>query len=383
MNDQLEHLRKKHKQLMVVIGETLSRLYGEKAVSFRYEAEGGSDEKEVEKLMRLECYLRERIERYEEIFGDEDADGDEASCADECDACEGCGGEAEKTEENEEPAVEEALEVHEVAPGKPLEPVVEAAVPEEALREEPDEEECCRCCMGEDAPPVTPDAPEATLPVQEPEESISIIDIAAKADLASDAERRIFEKGALALQKGNEREKEMAVGQISHVKDKKALRKVYEIALDDESPAVRLAVVKQIARSDDDDNEGLFRKAAGDAEAKIRVAAVKGIASFASERRQAFFEELMSSKDPEIRGLAVTYLGIYYGKEGIKKAREAVLDESPYVRKSLLDMVSVVKPEGALATVKDMLSDKDGEVRKAAEEALDRLISERKKGGKK
>ncbi|MBF0217670.1 MAG: HEAT repeat domain-containing protein [Candidatus Omnitrophica bacterium] len=362
MNEQLESLRKKHKQLMVVIGETLSRLYSQKAVSFRYEDESGSDEKEVEKLMRLESYLRERIGRYEEVFGDGDED-DEDCCADECDACEGCE-EEEKTDENEEPASEEALEVHEIEPEKPV------------------EEECCRCCMEDSAPHEEPVSSEVSLPVREPVEDISIIDIAAKADLASDAERRIFEKGALALQKGNVREKEMAVSQISHVKDRDALRKAYAFAMNDESPAVRLAVVKQIARSNDDDNEGLFRRAVGDAEARIRVAAVKGIGSFVSERRRAFFEELMASADQEIRGLAVTYLGIYYGRDGIKKAREAVLDESPYVRKSLLEMISVVKPDGGLATVKDMLSDKDAEVRKAAEEALDKLISERKKGRK-
>ena len=198
----------------------------------------------------------------------------------------------------------------------------------------------------------------------------------------SEADRRIFENNLKLLKSTEEREREIGIGQIAHLSTKNALRRAYGILLKDPSIRIRLAVIKSVTRMKDADALGYFDLGLSDPDQKVRIAALKGLGTHVSDKNGAVLQKLLQDKDEHIRALAVTYLGIYYGKEGVVKAIAAKADTSPYVRISLIELLSIVKPDGALRIVKELLSDKDESVKKAAEKALDKVMPERKKDSK-
>lgn len=325
MEQRVEELRQKQKKLTFALGDKIRRLYKSQGVRFLYTSEGVEDEEGVNKLIRLLDYLDERIEKFEEIYGqaDDQADGE----------------------------VEEAGELEQIQ--------------EERFSEAEEEE---------GAGSIT--RPQITAALDEgPREKESTLDsICRSARLESDAEERLFKKSLERMQKGTEREREVAVGHIAGITDKDALRKVYAFAMKDASSLVRLAVVRQVARTQDADNDELLLFGLKDTDIQVKIAALKGVGSWVSGRHQDFLGEVLKDGDEHARGLAVTYLGIYYGKDGVKKACAASTDQSPYVRKSLIDMLAIVKPEGALSTIKNLLSDNDKAVVSAAELALAKLM---------
>lgn len=359
MDHRVEELLEKQKKLTFVLGETLYRLYRSQAVRFLYTSDSVEEEEGVRKLVRLLEYLEDRIRKFEEIYGKEDEEEmtDEESEAERSlpereESAEEEPAEEEESAEEEKEMPEEGETSKEEAPGEEEAPLTESTAAEAAQLESA-----------------------AALAAQEE----IIKNICQMASFASDAEKRLFEKSIARLQKGSEREREVSIGQIANVADKAALRKVYEIAMRDESSRVRLAVMKNIFRMNDNKNEALFRLGLEDADPAVRMAAIKAVAGRVNNAHHSLLKELLSDGDPRVRGLAVTYLGIYYGKDGAKEANALSADESPYVRKSLLEMLSIVRPDGVMTTIKNLLSDTDEEVKKAAEDALGKFMTGKKK----
>ena len=340
MEQSLEELAQKQKKLTFLLGEKMRELYKSSAVRFLYTSEGVSEESEVLKLIKLLDYLEDRTQIYKELYCEEE----------------------EESPEEEEVEVEEKEEIKE----KPQEEV-------EIIEEEKIEVEDVQ--KPQDASP-------ETLPVQDNDkDEDDILQTVYKEPIfTSDTEKKLFEDSIEQLKNGTQHERELSISRIGRLADKNAVSKIYKFAMKDKSSFVRLAVIKQISRAKDEENKGIFELGLHDTDLKVRMAAIKGLASHVSDEHQALLERLLIDNDQNIRALSVTYLGIYYGKDGIKKAIAAcTADESPYVRKSLVEMLSIVKPEGGLRTIKNMLSDTDEDVKKAAHEALGKFMSSRKK----
>ncbi|MBF0571449.1 MAG: HEAT repeat domain-containing protein [Candidatus Omnitrophica bacterium] len=364
MDQHLQELKSKQRKLIFLFGEAVYKLYKSKEISFGFASEDRPKEQEIEKITRLLDYLDERITKIEELEDeDEEESEDDTAVYQEEDEIEDevedeleaeSAVEDEKEDEGEiqqEAVVEDEIELEETST---VESEVNKAVEEESSASSPFVEERIR--------------PDDTL-----------TRLLETASFNCDADRRLFEKNINQLSMGTQREREVAIGQIAHITPKDILHQVYEFAMKDESSLVRLAVIKNVSRMKQGEAEGFFDLGMNDADAKVRTAAVKGLGSHVSDRNRKILDGLLSDSDEHIRGLAVTYLGIYYGKEGVKKAITAWEDTNPYVRISLLEMLSIVKPEGALTVVKNLLSDKEQDVKKAAEKALEKLMPERKR----
>lgn len=431
MDRRIEEMRQKQKKLTLLLGEKVYRLYKSQGVRLLYTSEGVYEEEEVRKLVRLLDYLDERIQKFEELYGDDEAAGEE--CPEECESAETEIEEepvnaaeekaeeevseeeiAEATEEKVEEKVEKVLEEK---AGEGTEEVIEEEI-EEDEQKEVEEEKVCEEKIEIKEVFKEAEAPKAeevkieeptTTPAEEvneqPAKEVETVSVEAKvaqetavsavysgdwrdaldnifqtAVFSTEADRRIYDNSQKHLRNGSERERELAINQLAHISDKRALHKIYEFAMKHDSGAVRSAVIKQITRAKEVADEGLLKLGLSDADRKVRTAAIKALASHVTDAHQNLLEGLLKDNDPYTRGLAVTYLGIYYGKEGVQKAGALWNDESPYVRKSLVEMFSIVKPEKAITTIKNLLLDADNEVRRAAEAALDKLIPGRKAG---
>ncbi|HBR14152.1 MAG TPA: hypothetical protein DD723_01225 [Candidatus Omnitrophica bacterium] len=403
MAQHLQEIKLKQKKLIFLFGEIMYHFYKSQDVRFLGTSEGEAKEKEVEKLVRLLDYLQERIQKFEEIYDDEHPVG-----------------ESEVEEEEKRPVEEETSQGEEPPkvedPEEPIETEDSEVVEEESDKEasrcekvlEPEKEEQKNFVSpgavqnvveeslpsAENAAAATEECVSAEVAVKRAvaEESVRSVPLAREgfgdedilenifqtAIFASDAEKKLFKKNLEHLKKGNEREREICVSQIAHVTGKEALRKVYEFAMKDVSSRVRLAVIKNISRMKEGESKDFLELGLSDPDAKVRIAAIKSLGRHGSDKYRKILERFLKDSDQHIRGLAVTYLGIYHGEEGIRKAIMAWTDESPYVRISLIEMLSVVKPEGALTTIKNLLSDREEEVKKAAEKALKKLIPGRK-----
>ncbi|MEI6437173.1 MAG: HEAT repeat domain-containing protein [Candidatus Omnitrophota bacterium] len=389
MEQQLRELEQKQRKLIFLFGEKLFELSRTQDVRFRYTFEGESEKKEVDRLLTLMNYLEDRIEKLDDA-ADEEEEVEEAL---EEEAVE----EVEEVAEVEEPeGTFEVEEVEEAPKPRVKEPMITAVMLVEKAEEAPA------------VPVLTPEeaAEEVTVKVDNYEEDQigrvvkeevaieeavavphmpsrdALEDILHTGDFTSDADKRIFENNLKLLKSGEEREREIGIGQIAHLSSKAVLRRAYEFLLKDPSVRIRLSVIKSVTRMKDADAEGYFELGLADPEEAVRVAALKGLGTHVSPKNGAILERLLKDVNEHIRGLAVTYLGIYYGKDGVAKAVAAKADKSPYVRISLIEMVSIVKPEGSLRVVKELLSDKEDSVKKAAEKALGKVMPERKKDTK-
>ncbi|MBF0387274.1 MAG: HEAT repeat domain-containing protein [Candidatus Omnitrophica bacterium] len=417
MDPQLNALEQKQRKLIFIFGEKLFELSRARDVRFRYTFEGEDQRAEIEKLLTLMNYLEDRIESLgdpadQSVPADADEESDEVADA------QGAA-EAESSDDDEELLVSDASEEDDydgddsgaeeaVAPAgvpapvpvvEPLmvtEPEVVIAVPQPVPVAAPVSQEPLPPA------PVVP-AEEVIVKVDEYEEdqvnrvvaeevALELPGVAEKsgswdgleevlrtADFTSEADRRIFENNLKQLRSGDEREREVSIGQISHISSRKALRQAFECLLRDPAVRIRLAVIKSVSRMKDVEMEGFFELGLSDADDKVRIAALKGLGTQVSDKNRAILERLLKDADEHIRGLAVTYLGIYYGKEGVARAVSMKADPSPYVRISIIELVSIVKPDGALTVVKDLLSDAHDDVKKAAEKALAKVMPERKK----
>ncbi|MBF0123502.1 MAG: HEAT repeat domain-containing protein [Candidatus Omnitrophica bacterium] len=388
MEQQLEELKLKQRKLALLFGETVLELYKSKDVSFFYTSRGREKEQEVEKLVRLLDYLDGRIAKIEEIYAAEEEESDDEESEEE---------DIEEEELAEEEEVSQEDVSREDSPVEEESPVEEVVVEEEVL-ETPEpavvEEDHA---AAEDTMPGsvfgTDTVESAVNQVVDDESSASapfarerigrgntLDSILETASFPSDTNRKLFEKNIKQLSMGSERDREGAINQIAHITPKDVLLQVYEFAMKDESSLVRQAVVKNVSRMKEGESEDFFELGLSDADPKVRTAAIKSLGSHESDRNRRTMERLLKDQDPHVRALAVTYLGIYYGKEGAKKAIAAWTDENAHVRSSLLDMLAIVKPDGAITVVKNLLSDKDDNVKKAAEKALEKLMPERKRG---
>lgn len=341
MEQSMEELVQKQKKLTFLLGEKMYQLHKSLAVRFLYTSEGVSEESEVLKLLRLLDYLEDRTQIYQELYGEEE--GEESS-------------EEEESLEEEKEAPEEEREVEAVEKEMP---------PEEEIAQMPE--------------PLAGSS--GILPAQDNGggEDDLLQTIYKESSFASDTEKKLFEDSIEELKNGTQHERELSISRIGRLADKNAVSKIFKFAIKDKSSAVRLAVVKQVSRSKDEECNGILDLGLYDVDLKVRVAAIKGLASQVSDEHQTLLERLLIDSEQSIRALSVTYLGIYYGRDGVKKALTASTDESPYVRKSLAEMLSIVKPEGSLRAIENMLSDKDEGVKKAAHEALSKLMPAQKK----
>ena len=442
MEDHLQELRSKQKKLIFLLGEAVYKYCQSEDLSLDFLQEDGQAQQEIEKLVGLLDYIGERIEKVEsavpqsqEIIVEEEEESEEVEDLEEVEEDDADDVEDDAQEDAEE---EQELQVIEEPVMEQNTIVEDSADEEDALDEEEleddeevdieeDVEEDVEEDIQEDAKQdeeiaveaveIKEDVPDVLIhqkvwpsaPVSAPVKTTSSIEselnrivenenssssLFAKdkvrlddtltrlldtATFKCDADRRLFERSIKQLSLGNEREREVAIGQIAHSTSKDVLHKVYEFAMKDESINVRLAVVKNISRMKDEECEGFFDLGISDPNTKVRRAAIKGLGSHVSVSNCEILAGLLGDRDEHIRGLAVTYLGIYYGRDGVEKAQSAVSDASAYVRISLLEMLSIVKPEGAMTTVKDLLSDKDESVKKAAEKALEKLAPEIKR----
>ncbi|MBF0511515.1 MAG: HEAT repeat domain-containing protein [Candidatus Omnitrophica bacterium] len=392
MDDQLQDLKSRHRKLVFLFGEAVHQLYKSEDIRFIYSSGVGEKKEEIQKLVMLLDYLNERIMQIEpeetEVLAEEDEDQE-----DYFEEQEDAPQEEEKVPEDN--LQEEANEVQEDGLNEEKdEDLEEDVVPEEGVVPE-EQELLAENTILEDQEIVLEDTSaiesEVNRAVEEEcsasspfrDEKIKLDDtltcLLDTAVFTSDADRRLFEKNIKQLSMGTQREREVAIGQMAHVTPKDVLHQVYEFAMKDKSSAVRMAVLKNVARMKEGSSEGFFDLGMNDPDPKVRTTAVKGLGSHVSEGNRKTLEGLLADSDERIRGLAVTYLGIYYGKEGLQKAMTTWQDPQAYVRVSLLEMLSIVKPEGALRIVKNLLSDKDQEVKKAAEKALEKLMPERKR----
>ncbi|MBF0477922.1 MAG: HEAT repeat domain-containing protein [Candidatus Omnitrophica bacterium] len=382
MEQQLEELRLKEKKLIYLLGETMFNLYKSQGVRFLYTSAGEEKEKEVTKLVRLLDYIEDRIVKIEEIYNEEDAE-DEAECECECTECESEEMEDSAEDMAEAVAVEPDSEIILGEESPKQDDVV--ALAEKLLR--PDKEVELEVEMITPVEAVIMDTVEnistPDLPiVQETAESTDVLqNILESAVFVSEADKNLFEKNVKQYKKGTEREREVSINQISHTVSNEELKKVYLFVMKDSSVAVRLAVMKNISRMKENETAGFWELGLHDSDIKVRTTAIKGIGTHVTDAHREVLENLLNDNDPLVRGLAVTYLGMYYGKDGVLKALTAWEDESPYVRTSLIEMMSIVKPEGALLTIKNLLSDTDEGVKKEAEKALKKIMPERKREG--
>ncbi|MBF0479918.1 MAG: HEAT repeat domain-containing protein [Candidatus Omnitrophica bacterium] len=391
MEQQLDELRAKEKKLIFLFGETMYHLYKSQSVRFLYTSAGEEQEKEVTKLVRLLDYIEDRIAKLEELYAAEEEDEEEDSDEEETEE-EVVGDEEELSEAEtvESEAAEIETEKTQNAEPEKSDDVVSLAeqllVPDkeeqlnwvapnvaEIIEQEPEPIKETVAVAVEEIKPVEV---EAVKPV-EPKDVLE--HILKTAEFVSDVDKRLFEKNIKQLKKGTEREREISVGQIAHTLGNEDLKKVYEFVMKDSSLMVRQAVMKNISRMKDNEMEGFWELGLNDPDLKVRTTAIKGIGTHVTEAHRTTLEVLLKDSEPHVRGLAVTYLGMYYGKEGVRKAVTSWLDQSPYVRTSLIEMLSIVKPEGALTTIKNLLSDTDEDVKKQAEKALKKIMPERKK----
>ncbi len=391
MEDHLEALRQKQKKLTFLFGELVYGLCRSDDARFRPIAEN----KEAKKFLDLLDYLADRIDKIEALYS---VELEAEAQAEEDEAAGMAQPEAEPVAEDvpeAEGSFEEAAVEEEAAAAQEAitaEAPVEVAVPQEEAEAEPlpsvddvpaedEEPQITEAVEDEVNLIVAEENPSrSSLSRQRSEAADTLAEILETAKFSSSANRRLFEKNIKQLRMGTELEREISVAQIAHITPKAALHRVYEIAMRDESPLVRLTVIKNISRMKEGDAEGFFDLGINDPDPKVRAAAIKGLGSRVCEKHRKLLEGLLKDDDVHVRGLAVTYLGIYYGKDGVKKAMTSWTDDSPYVRASLLEMLSIVKPDGVLTIVKDLLSDPDQEVKKAAEKALEKLMPERTKG---
>lgn len=383
MEQQLKELELKQRKLIFMLGEKLFDLLRTDDVRFRYTADGIDRQKEVDKLLTLMNYLEDRIEKLDEQllaeeYSDEDDGDDEDAAAEEAE-------EAEEVEQNEESgsAPEPLAAVVLAVPCalKPLATAVAQEAPVALLPEEPEQEVIVKVDRYDEdqVNRVVEEevATEAAVPIAQGQDVLE--NILLTAEFTSDADKRIFENNLKQLKSGEEREREFSIGQIAHISTRSALRRAYEFLLQDPSIRIRLAVIKSVSRMKDADTEGYFELGLADTDEKVRVAALKGLGTHVSARNRAILERLLKDSNEHIRGLAVTYLGIYYGKEGVVRAIASRDDESAYVRISLIELLTIVKPDGSLKVMKEFLSDKSDDVKKAAEKALARIMPARKK----
>ncbi|MBF0503601.1 MAG: HEAT repeat domain-containing protein [Candidatus Omnitrophica bacterium] len=348
MEPQLQELKDKHRKLVFLFGEQIHQLYKSQDINFIFSPEGRLKEKEIDRLIRLLDYLDERISDLQEDGLEEDELEDEAWLQEEA-------AQEDKATLDEEEGLQQ--EAEESQTGEQI------SVVESEVKKIVEEENSIS-------------APFAQEKVRLDDTLTRLLDTAV---FTSDADRRLFERNIKQFSMGSVREREVALGQIAHITPVEVLRQVYEFAMKDESALVRMAVMKSISRMKEGDSAGFFELGMNDPDIKVRTAAIKGLGSHVSPRNGEILESLLQDNDQHIRGLAVTYLGIYYGKEGVSKAIRAWEDPSSFVRISLLEMLSIVKPEGALRAVKNLLSDKEEDVKKAAEKALEKLMPERKR----
>ncbi|MBF0569705.1 MAG: HEAT repeat domain-containing protein [Candidatus Omnitrophica bacterium] len=386
MEQQLQELKLKQQKLIFLFGEAVYQLCRSRDVRLLYTSKGKEKEQSVEKLEKLLDYTGDRIAKIEEICAEDEDIIEEAEAEEEgAVVAEEEEDVADPEEAEEEVVVGEAVPAEKEFPAEEFSPVAEIEVPEEELSLPVQESVLTVVQETETIEDEVREAVEEEQLVSEPlaREESGPDDILARflktAQFSSDAEKRLFEKNISQLARGSEREREVSIGQIAHTTSKDVLRQVYEFALKDESVPVRLAVVKSMSRVKEGESEGFFELALNDSDIKVRTAAIKGLGGHVSDPHRRILEGLLKDGDSHIRGLAATYLGIYYGKDGVRKAISVATDESPYVRTSLLEMLSIVQPEGALTVVKDLLSDKEEAVRKAAEKALEKLMPERKR----
>lgn len=380
MATDIADLNRKYRKVAFLLGELVHKLHRNETARFLCTTDGIEDEKEMHRLLNLLDYLDERIENLGDV---DDADDQE-------------GGETEEAEDASSALAAEAGEC--VGPSK--EPVLEnsdidagkdaAELPDEAA--EPVKEDYEQENAPVEAEKIPEEAAEAVGPAIEEARETPAADPVTTAQTASDdslsgahglkfgsdAEKDLFEENLAGFRDGNERERERCVRAIAHLSSREAIRQVCKAAIKDDSPEVRVAAVRSLAKTIDSGNEDIFKLALKDADNKVKTAAIKAISVLAKEEHIKLLEPLLSDGDPHIRGMVGTCLGIYYGKKGLEMAGELRHDESPYVRKSIVEMLGVVNPRESFGIINEMTGDSESEVKEAARTSLSKCVKKKK-----
>lgn len=164
-----------------------------------------------------------------------------------------------------------------------------------------------------------------------------------------------------------------ALNRIAYVGNVAFFKRICEWAMKDESPLVRAQALRLIARKKGFNKFDLFSRALADEDETVRQEAIKYVVD--GDKKQIPVLLLPSLKDSvaSIRALAIKYLGLYGGTNAVSYVLDSVNDSDPIVRKSVLEVLSIIRPPEVAKILRQMAKDESRDVAKAAEQALLRL----------
>ena len=156
-------------------------------------------------------------------------------------------------------------------------------------------------------------------------------------------DQELFKENKSSLQSIDPEERKKSIKAFSGLSNKFILIKFYKIALDDESPAIRLAVVNQIPSLPEKISESLFKAAILNSESSIKSTSIKMLCKIKKEGSIPLLRPIIEDDDAYVRGMAVTCLGLYCGKEGLNLISEFKDDDDPHVQKCIADIINIVQ----------------------------------------
>jgi HEAT repeat protein len=141
-------------------------------------------------------------------------------------------------------------------------------------------------------------------------------------------------------------------------------------ALSHDSTDVKIGVLHEIWRFDDDRIEPMLLKLLDDPSTKVRRLSLNQLHNFKTERSVSRLVEALSDKDVQMRAKAAGLLGLLKSKQAVNPLLDSLNDSQVDVKRSAIFALGYIQDKSAIDPLIKRLSDPDDKIRKAALHAL-------------
>jgi len=144
-------------------------------------------------------------------------------------------------------------------------------------------------------------------------------------------------------------------------------------ALNNDATDIRIGILREIWKLEDDRIEPQLIKRLGDTSSKVRQLTLTQLHHFGTQRAIPHIAEALRDEDSQVREKAAWMLGVLENKQAAQPLLESMNDTQVDVRRAAIRALGNIKDKSALEPLIEKLSDSDFRIRKEALFALSRF----------